>query len=205
MAQLPASELLPSQQKRNDLIEVFKLINNKHPHPKPTHIPDTILYDGFSQFFLLASKRNQRPFPPFQQRPTTTQPFGSVTDLDSKLHSKVLIQFPPWRRSRRRIRHVKKNGDSQKSIPKKNRSNDIYISFMFKGKKRCTCLFLFGKIKWLQMDLFFPFPTHPGTKNTLLNMVGTKKSACNLKQFKNKWPLSTTIYSTVHLRFHDLL
>ena len=160
-------------------------MNNKHPHPKPTHIPDTILYDAF------------------QQQPTTTQPFGSVTHLDWKLHSKVLIQFPPWEEIRRRIRHVKKRR-FPKIHPGKNRSNDICISCMFKGKKKCTCLFVFGKIKWLQMDLFFPFPTHPGTKNTLLNMVGTKKSACILKQFKKNDRFQPQ-YSTLHLRFHDLL
>lgn len=164
----------------------------------------------FLSFFCWLQKEINDPFPPFQQQPRTTQPIGSATHLDLKLHSKVLIQFPPWEEIRRRVRQMQGIKKKQTTIPKnpsrKKTGRMTFTSFMFKGKKRCTCLFLFGKIKWLQMDLFFPFPTHPGTKNTLLNMVGTKKSACNLKRFnKKKSDRCQPQYSTVHLRFHDLL
>lgn len=157
MAQVPASELLPSQQKRNNLIEVYTFINNKHPHPKPNpHTRYYIIWWFFSAFFVGFQKKIHDPFPPFQQQPTTTQPFGSVTHLDWKLHSKVLIQFPPWEEMNGGEFAMWKKRRFPKIHPEKNRSNDIYIIYMFKGKKRCTCLFLFGKIKWLQMDLFVP-------------------------------------------------
>lgn len=128
MAQLPASELLPSQH----LIEVYTLIwTTNTPIQKPTHNTRYYYMTVFSQCFLCflwLQKEINDPFPPFQQQPTTTQPFDSTaTHLDWKLHSKVLIQFPPWEEiSEEHSRNAKKRR-FPKIHPERNRSNDIYI------------------------------------------------------------------------------